>query len=507
MSFTERFNLLMDAMGTTNIRLARGLSIDPSLVSRWRTGTRLPSVRGGQIKALAEYFVSNCRTEAQKEMILDLIKNPYTDVGNKEFSAARVAFWLFGDTSDSSAFVHNFVRGINVKERLPYKPNLISDSRLPQGAEVKAEVFYGFEGKRAGILRLLKAIAERRKPCSLLIYSDESVDWLIRDADFYGVWCALMLEIIAKGNRVRIIHNIQRYASELLIAIEWWMPLYSTGSIESYYYPQYRTTVFRRSMFISPDMALTSESLPEYAARAPQLLHTDPVYIAGLEEEFNLYLSMCRPLVRSFSIESYHAFAETFADFEKSNGVTVTYADMLSTMTMPPELFQKYVEINDDNQMKAKEILAVQSARRSAFLSRITSSKHIALLCLPSAKELLTRGEYPKLYDYRAQGELHYTREDYIAHLKNALSLMKQYPNFKVVPVNEEFPKGIYISAKEGVGVIAGKTGAAPLFFAFCHPNLTEAFLGYLSGNFGGAINAGDNTAKLKKYIRELERQ
>ncbi len=507
MSFSERFDLLMDTMGTTNIRLAKGMSIDPSLVSRWRTGQRLPSVKGGHIKELAAYFIACCKTDAQRQLLLDLIKSPYTDSGNNEFTAARLAVWLMDDAFDKAAFVSNFIQEINFKERLTYKPNLTSGNELPQGVSVKAEVFYGLEGKRAGVLRLLKAVAERKEPCALLLYSDESVDWLVRDAEFYSVWCALMLEIIAKGNRIRIIHNVQRDASELLIAIEWWMPLYLTGAIESYYYSQYRTTVFRRSLFISPDMALTCETLPEYSSGAPQLLHTDPTYVAALKEEFNLYLSMCRPLVRSFSAASYFTFAETLIDFEKSDGNMITYSDTLSAVTMPEELLQQFIEINGENQMRTKEMLLFQSTRRNAFLRRITNGRHIALLCLPSAKELLSSGEYPKPHDYRGPEELHYTREDYIAHLKNVVSLMKQYPGFIAVPVKGDIPGGIYISCKEGVGAIAGKAAGMPMLFTFRHPNLTDAFYSFLTGHFGSAINAGDNIAKLKKYIKEIEKQ
>ncbi|QNB45639.1 hypothetical protein BR63_04535 [Thermanaerosceptrum fracticalcis] len=50
MPFSHKLNHLMEIFGVSNNRLAKALSIDASLVSRWRTGNRVPAQDSPYIK-------------------------------------------------------------------------------------------------------------------------------------------------------------------------------------------------------------------------------------------------------------------------------------------------------------------------------------------------------------------------------------------------------------------------------------------------------------------------
>lgn len=62
MSFSDRLNTLMLLTGTTNIKLARTLSVDPSLVSRWRNGSRRPANDPEVFSRIALFMVQKAGT-------------------------------------------------------------------------------------------------------------------------------------------------------------------------------------------------------------------------------------------------------------------------------------------------------------------------------------------------------------------------------------------------------------------------------------------------------------
>ncbi|MDW7661634.1 MAG: hypothetical protein SCL54_09485, partial [Bacillota bacterium] len=59
----DKLNLLMNFFEISNSKLARAISVDPSLISRWRTGDRVPSKSSNHFHALGCYFESLARTE------------------------------------------------------------------------------------------------------------------------------------------------------------------------------------------------------------------------------------------------------------------------------------------------------------------------------------------------------------------------------------------------------------------------------------------------------------
>lgn len=91
------------------------------------------------------------------------------------------------------------------------------------------------EGKRqAAEFFLLEAI-NINTPHTLLLYSDESTEWMTENREFALKWTQLMIDVLSKGNKIKIIHTISRDLDEMLTAIRQWMPLYMTGLIEPYF--------------------------------------------------------------------------------------------------------------------------------------------------------------------------------------------------------------------------------------------------------------------------------
>lgn len=73
--------------------------------------------------------------------------------------------------------------------------------------------------------------------------------------------------------------------SEILAAIDYWMPFYLTEAVEPYYYPKYQENILRRTMLIAPvTVALNYSTVSDYSDTAQQFLYWNSEKISILTE-------------------------------------------------------------------------------------------------------------------------------------------------------------------------------------------------------------------------------
>ena len=78
------------------------------------------------------------------------------------------------------------------------------------------KIYKGIEGKRKGVSDFLSLIIEENQPQTLLLFSDEDMEWLTGDTLFKEKWKELLIQVILKGNRIKIIHTVSRNLYEML---------------------------------------------------------------------------------------------------------------------------------------------------------------------------------------------------------------------------------------------------------------------------------------------------
>lgn len=131
MPFSHRLNLLMNTFGVSNSRLARVLSLDASLVSRWRTGARAPAKDSTHIAAIASYFAENAKMDYQKAALCEIMGLPADKCVKETHKLAEFSYsWLcdeaLPDTKIITRFLDNMGTFKATKNSLPP-----SDPSLP----------------------------------------------------------------------------------------------------------------------------------------------------------------------------------------------------------------------------------------------------------------------------------------------------------------------------------------------------------------------------------------
>lgn len=73
MQFYEKLIFLLNLTQVTNRMLAQELQVDPSLISRFRTGRRRLPRNREHIKAMSAYFARRCTTEYQRQALSQML--------------------------------------------------------------------------------------------------------------------------------------------------------------------------------------------------------------------------------------------------------------------------------------------------------------------------------------------------------------------------------------------------------------------------------------------------
>lgn len=480
MDFKDKLNRIINILDINNNMLADELNVDVSLISRWRTGNRLPSERNNHFELMCKYFYSKA---VETSKLYDLIEtldqsvlNVNTDINNvikimKEWFNSR-------DEVDNTPLIHDFFNRIDFFSYSDPNNSVTDEKTISNYPYSINDVYYGNQGKREAITRLLTE-AIQLEPTTIYIFSDEEISWLTEDITFYFNWSKLLEKLLRKGHKIRILHTVYKSLNEILNAIEKWLPLYLSGNLEPYYYPKLQDGIFRHSMFIVEDtVALSSTSLVDKSDSCLNYYHTNKTNIINLKKTFDSLQQMCLPLMSIYTDGNRREYFENVLDFYRICQDTHNYNQTLSTVTMPLELIG---DIHERGGFSRKDSIDFHKKRIEYFEECITKNKYTEIFTLPTVKSIEDGSVYFELTNYFPDGPYSYTKDQFRHHLLNVILMLETYENYHIILLDEKIFNDIRIMVKKGYGSVISKITPRPVIFKFYHEGLSEAIFEYLT--------------------------
>lgn len=478
--FSKKLNFLMEITKVQNSMLAAAINVDASHISRLRHGNRRLPKNQTFVKPMAAYFARQIKLDYQRKILADTLELHGEWTEDKDETAKLLYDWLTDSRDETGHAVDNIIKSFTASDRNAPKPLIIDPcENLTEG-----NCYYGIKGKRNAVIRFLSAVLKEDAPQTLLLFSEEEISWLYEDNEFAKKWTAFLIGVLMKGNRIKIIHTVNRDLNELLQAVAKWIPVYASGAIEPYYYPKIRDGLFQRTLFIAPKTAaVISNSVKQHTADMLNVFFDDKNAISALTKDFENLLQDCKPLMQIFNASDSDGFKALYFDLLRAEGECMILQSGLSLATLPASVVK---EMNNP----------VLSKFHTACTNRLAESlerfSYTEILCLPDMSKAAIN--VPAIY---GAASIELSTEQGAAHIKNIISLLKQYPNFNVA-LNDALPQDVIICAKEGVGAMMCKTKEPYSAFAFNEQNMTSAVWDYLS-------NMKDGHADKAKVIKKLE--
>lgn len=504
MKFSEKLDFLMAITKTSNSSLALATNLDPSYISRLRTGKRLMPKDEHIIQKMAVFLARQFKDDLQNKVLLNTLK-PVTLPKDVNSLALQLGFWLSNHEDSSNDSASGFFHALSAEKNNSDHTNPLSSDTANPDKDVS--IYYGIEGKRKAAECFLSEVAACETPQTLLLYSDEDTTWMTDDPAYARRWAELMVKVISRGNRIIIIHTISRNLDEMLSALTQWMPLYMSGMIEPYYYQKKRDGIFKRTLFIAPKTAaVVSNSVGEQVLSAANILYRNEEAIKAFSEEFMEYLHLCKPLMQIFTAKDHHKCRLMLNEFEESKTNTLMKTESLSLLTMPQDVRVRILERSEAEEYGDVSLIA---ERCHLFLETLKTCRFTELICLPEI-DYVKRGKVKVSMSYMLSKDgLYYTREEFITHLEHIIALLENFENYNIhlIQRTEMHPYTIYV--KEELGVIVANHAKPPVVTAIKESNMLAAFLDALknviSAESSKVINRDDSISELKKYILKLK--
>ena len=343
-----------------------------------------------------------------------------------EVLAKRLENWLtYEDNLPDQLF--NDIKPIDG----PYDfcPNITTNLTTAENTQF----YFGMEEHLDAVILMMKILIEKEKPCNILISSDDNLEWLLPDFMQTKRIQANLLELVNNGFTITqimpSINHLPRYTE----ALQFWLPVYSTGKVTVHYYPRLRDNLYRFDMFIIPgSFVLTSTALGVGKGNDITIFSTNPQIVDAYTKQFNEYLSMCRPAMKTFS--DMTDITWHFAENSLNSGDQINITKFLPPHTISEDLFPKIGKQAGDSINPT--VFDTLSQYLNRFESSLNNRKYIDIVRLANPKEIVEgKISLPSLNPLYEQ--IVYTPEIYSLYLKNILRLMDKYENYYFIPYDD----------------------------------------------------------------------
>ncbi|MBV1709868.1 MAG: helix-turn-helix domain-containing protein [Erysipelothrix sp.] len=407
MQFKDKLNQLMEQFHISNSKLAKEINIDPSLVSRWRNGDRVPTMRSSHIPSIASYFLSLNGYSYQQEYLRHILEEQKTELPNVSDQVALLSDWLIRDTA-STSLVRPFVSSEEYAEVLLQQiQGLVKDkpaqpatppfefpiSVLTSQSKKDVHLFPGNANKRKAVLYILSSVLKSEQKTELFLLSDEDMSWLTEDRPFQVQWHLLLRGIIEAGHKITIIHTVHRDTREIIQAINLWMPLHLLGSIKSYYNPRYQSQVVKTSWFIQKDKrALVSSSVTFEDIENLSFLYEIPEVAQSYQSQFMGRLTGCKPLFEIFKKTQQFELLDRMIQNVAIVSPTTSWHLHVNSIFLPDDVYTRYSKTLPPSAQK--NYLDKVRQLRTRMLNSLSIAPYTDIFPLQILKDAITKGAY-----------------------------------------------------------------------------------------------------------------
>lgn len=471
--FCRKFDLLMRLTGTSNTALGSAISIAPSYVSKLRSGSRVLPRNPAFLRPACDFLAKRLTSTDQTDTLTRLIANGQPFPTQPTDRAELLYLWLLDQITPSAPSTSLPSQPAEVYQ----EPNLDVMAELSASHPPRAmRLYFGITGRREAVLRLLSEVAAQNTPQTLLLYCDDSLEWLIGDESYARLWSERMLQLFDMGCNLVTIHSSHRSADEMYQALRAWLPLYVTGRTEIFYCPKVRDNLFFHNMFIAPDTAgITSFTTSPSKRDMINTYYTNPQALQSLKDDFYEFLHQCRPSLTSCTVSQRTYFWESLEQLSAIKVRSASLTPGLSSITLPLEVM---LSIQDRTGI---EIPPVYQHFEVGILTQLSYLEYFDIFALPDPS-LVRAGRAPvPLSKMLSSSPIYYTLEELHMHLEYLIFLINTFDTYHpFLQKSNDQKYGIFV--KEDVGVII--SSSAPTedgdLFLIRKDRLAEEYWNYI---------------------------
>lgn len=497
MNFAEKLNFLMNITNISENDLFKATSLDISYIKKLLSQSTVPSKSKRNINIILSFIAQNIDSNYKINSICDVFSLEPSSFPNTKKEIIKVLTKIISDTNQDL----DFSKKLN--------KDLFCTQNFSNANTIDVTCFHGIKGRRNAYIMFLSSVLECNKSKTLYLSCDDDMAWLIDNPKYAEIILDLTKRVLEKGNKIIIVHDIKLTFYDMLRTIEIWFPLYASGSIVPYYYPNKQKGLLNRTLFLAPDIsAIVSTSLSGFENKTNFFIK-DKNVICNFVNEFKHYLSLCQPLLNIFTnhtiLDFYKKIDQTDCIFEQR----ILKPCNLSRLTIPDNLMKNYIAKMNISKDEANVIFTYCSLKYQVFLYSLEKAITYDIITLPDIKDVLEKKVKFPSHNPLNNEIYYYTPQEFIEHLEHIVYLLKNYKNYQVNIQNKDAFEGCSIIIKQNVGLIFIKKTQKPFIFTINEPNFTSSFWDYMfikTNPFEDSeIKRKKSISKIKSYIKKIK--
>lgn len=485
--FPDKLNIIMNGLDISNSSMATAVHVDASVISRFRNNVRVPS-NDTILSNISTFIYETAMKNDQMDELISIIELPADIVDHKDQSIEFIQNWFSGiGESAEEKMVAAFLDKIDkfTPDAFPPLPEL--DMIAPEAIRNSREESYkGIEGLRRAVVRFLGNAALSDTPTTLLLYSDQSMEWMTGDPQYRKVWAALMVYTLRAKNKIRIIHNIDRSRPEMVKAIEGWLPLYMSGLLEAYIHRKSAGERFSHTMFISPGKEAVTASFPTGMEDEVEYDYFTSDKIDYYVKQHDVLTASSVPIMRIFSPGDTDGLMILQRELAEGKGEQCRLLSSPSVETMSEKTLGNILDrVNPQAEIRDKIEKHCQK-KRELFKLAVESDIVNEYISVENEDEF--ENAQINLGDLFLNEPLYYTREEYDEHIKDMKELKRNHSNYSFKLLNERYFENLQIISKKDSGALVIKAGQTPDMSSYWHPIMANEYHKYLKGLVSGSV-------------------
>lgn len=428
--FHKHLNWIMNQLEISNRELAQEVYCDESLISKYRTGERLPKDPSAY-ESLVHFLAKKTLVSDQWDNLSNILDCPSKSITDVEKTITKLLFKKKRDSGPIIDMLSSLEQRPTFSLDFAQLSTVIKNINLPAQ---KINIKKGKQGLRKQVFIGLSTCAKITDPLEIKIYSNQNIQWLIEDQKYFETWRFLMMAVLQKGHRITIIHHLDRSQKELSAIIEGWIPLHLSGNLQLYDYNHKSDLPFQHSMFIAQGLlCITGSAIEDLDQEASYYLIQDDEKRAIVERSFDQILNQSEKLLYTKLAHNYNEAMQLFEGVSPQANKVPFYCIQtgLPLWSMDPNLMNKILERNQVSEKRKIQIINWVNHIKQFYQHHLQNNDIYECFYMPSIIPLnRIPFDIPMFSD---QDEpIYYHHEDFIAHFESIIEKNKHDTRYNV---------------------------------------------------------------------------
>lgn len=408
---------LTNRLGISTGALARTLHVDPSLVSKWRSGNRQLSAKSPYFEEVVDFLL------AQDDAAL--------------LAALRSISPLEVPETQTPLETAALLRGLLTDRHFTAPRAYSSGSELLCTAEIS--LYAKGAGRREAFFALLDVAEAMQTPGELLFVDSEQSSWLLEDEAYTGKWVARLVGLLNRGFHAKIALHFSVENARFASFFRMCSPLIFHRNADWYYHRYYDENVYWFSFFIL-EHAMSIMGMSMGTEPTTTTVFTDAYSILQHKNVVEMVIRSCLPMFTAYAPDAGAELMQMVCPHGRPGEAVYSFLPVPAFSMMSPALMGDVLRDNGVTGAALARCRAANALLRQMLPKPGEQSRKgfIQILQLAQMKYRAENGFYSTSLSLLTGKRILVTAAQYAAGVGELLALLEECPAYSLILATEE---------------------------------------------------------------------